>query len=578
MDHIEVNRSFRLLGEMWFSARERCYQPLDPSRKQIRLLTLMPHPDRHGPMVGELSIVSLLDSPVYDALSYVWGSSVSYFGLDLDGSPSPIGRNLDNALRHLRLPDRPRSLWVDAVCINQADSEEQSHQVQLMRDVYSRAANVRAWLDQDVDASAQVFRGSGGKWNFEGVDCGPMAAVFRDVYWTRLWIQQEVILASKLVMHFRSTELPAEPFLAFARLMTRAEKSPKSSSLGFAAFERDTAMGFNGSSYSGWKFLGRHYENCRAARISNQNSSKERPEDDAQVRYRGSLMSLFMDSGNLQVTDSKDRVYGMLGVAVDCNPQDITVDYSLTDLEIAGEVFKHFIRVYDNVSFLCCAAVSPSRSTRCTWLPQPDVEGSRFDLLLHTRGAGGAISCETSSIRHLGRGQLALGVRGVLVDRVKATGLHRELQKAPIEDWYADLRSMVLESGLEATMIEAWDKTTLADYIKVVQKLVHGEALGSLTIKDLYNRYQDKIQKKQDRGQAEKGGLSKVKNLYSRYRRKNGRVQNTQAPHSSLTDMLDKGIDDPDISPEDETFYNIFLACFASTQFVTTENAVRLPG
>lgn len=57
-----------------------------------------------------------------------------------------VTENLEIALRHLRLPDKALTLWVDALCIDQSDEMEKTEQVQQMREIYSRATLVLAWL------------------------------------------------------------------------------------------------------------------------------------------------------------------------------------------------------------------------------------------------------------------------------------------------------------------------------------------------------------------------------------------------------------------------------------------------
>jgi len=37
-------------------------------------------------------------------------------------------------------------LWIDAICINQEDVDEKSHQVAMMGDLYSRCLTVYIWL------------------------------------------------------------------------------------------------------------------------------------------------------------------------------------------------------------------------------------------------------------------------------------------------------------------------------------------------------------------------------------------------------------------------------------------------
>jgi hypothetical protein len=105
----------------------------------------------------------------YTALSYVWGDatqtkpiqlgyhqlSTSETARTLSSAPSPgadcykpfqVTTNLERALRHLRDRALERILWVDAICINQADREESFSQVQRMGCVYEKAMEVRIWL------------------------------------------------------------------------------------------------------------------------------------------------------------------------------------------------------------------------------------------------------------------------------------------------------------------------------------------------------------------------------------------------------------------------------------------------
>src|SRR4051812_1877495 len=96
------------------------YKPLDSSRKEIRLLTLLPL--SAGPEIQcSTETVSLLDNPEYKALSYVWGDASIRRPITFNTHPDfPVTANLAIALHPLRLAHVPRRLWIDALCINQA--------------------------------------------------------------------------------------------------------------------------------------------------------------------------------------------------------------------------------------------------------------------------------------------------------------------------------------------------------------------------------------------------------------------------------------------------------------------------
>jgi hypothetical protein len=91
--------------------------------------------------------------PPFEALSYTWGTSISHNPMTVNGHPLTVTENLDVALRHLRHATESRSLWVDALCINQEDIEERNSQIQLMSCVYGAASQVIIWLGPTADGS-----------------------------------------------------------------------------------------------------------------------------------------------------------------------------------------------------------------------------------------------------------------------------------------------------------------------------------------------------------------------------------------------------------------------------------------
>ena len=104
----------------------------------------------------------------YEALSYVWGDVAAHkSSISLNGAEFTVSDNLFAALRRLRLPDSDRDLWVDALCINQADNAEKSREVLRMLDIYRAAERVLVWLGEEADttglAMAQLAQ-LGNRW------------------------------------------------------------------------------------------------------------------------------------------------------------------------------------------------------------------------------------------------------------------------------------------------------------------------------------------------------------------------------------------------------------------------------
>jgi hypothetical protein len=124
----------------------KLYRDLDITGDSAGIRVLDLHPGAGTKLRATLRVVSLNAKPQYEALSYTWGARGSTVVILNDNCPASTTNNLANALRRLRRRSGKRTLWVDAICINQADTAERSRQVALMGRIYSNAWYVNVWL------------------------------------------------------------------------------------------------------------------------------------------------------------------------------------------------------------------------------------------------------------------------------------------------------------------------------------------------------------------------------------------------------------------------------------------------
>ncbi|KAL1638031.1 hypothetical protein SLS58_009052 [Diplodia intermedia] len=148
------------LDQQWTSGLR--YHPLRTDRHEIRLIHVQALQSPDDRVRCSLRHAFLEDSPQYTALSYVWGDRNVTVPILLDQHELQVTANLDSALRHLALDcNRDSStelvLWVDAVCIDQANNSERSHQVSQMDKVYKEASQTIIWLGSPSADSDLAF-------------------------------------------------------------------------------------------------------------------------------------------------------------------------------------------------------------------------------------------------------------------------------------------------------------------------------------------------------------------------------------------------------------------------------------
>lgn len=157
-----------------------CIAPLAAS--EIRLLRLAPgaadddndDDDDDDPEIACALIYADMGAAApahaYEALSYCWGDAADRKDLAIQTAlhpgaaviqgTLPITASLWAALRALRpaVGQPARVLWVDMVCVNQADLDERSRQVARMRDIYRRARRVVVWLGPGTTQTQTAIR------------------------------------------------------------------------------------------------------------------------------------------------------------------------------------------------------------------------------------------------------------------------------------------------------------------------------------------------------------------------------------------------------------------------------------
>ena len=116
---------------------------------EIRLLV----PDTIGDNDGlswTIQHIALASKPKFEVLSYTWGPQIDTYLISCNRRLLRIHHNLYNALPYLARRNRDTvkalPLWIDAVCIDQADDNEKSIQINFMNLIYKQASQVWAWL------------------------------------------------------------------------------------------------------------------------------------------------------------------------------------------------------------------------------------------------------------------------------------------------------------------------------------------------------------------------------------------------------------------------------------------------
>ena len=436
------------------------YHPLRAA-SEVRVLHVLPGRSEDA-ICGHLIAVDLDTHPRYRCVSYTWGEPIFTSRIIVNGDEFPVTKNLESALRTIRYHDENIEIWIDAICIDQANIKERNHQVSLMRRIYSECEECIIYLGEEHDNSQIIpdflqllVKGYQGLLFDEDFRPGDTVHVvghdghtsiprrghpgwhafgkFMERPWfSRVWIIQEYALPRLVTMICGNWSMDATnlaTILSFQRAVGIAHMNDSSKPQNNRPSEKEEDQVLKGielahthqhirmrcGNWSGelWSTI---------SEMINDGRLTGPCETTIPLIY---LLNLFRLT---ECSDPRDKFYGVFGLATDLKELGLSVDYSRSVLDIGLDIGKRLIRQGYGRELLESVGCSVSRlggwpSWLPDWIHSEEYHFSRgkrrkIDIFHHNNHG-------VSPIVHLKDESNTLTVRGYVLDAIGELGLDR---------------------------------------------------------------------------------------------------------------------------------------------------------
>ncbi|KAJ9136559.1 hypothetical protein NKR23_g9735 [Pleurostoma richardsiae] len=337
----------------------------------------------------------------------------------LNGQETRVTANLAAALRSLQ-GDSEQVFWIDAICINQEDIAERNSQVTLMHAIYSRADKVLAYVGEELggdkeaaDFICRLARGPASEvkqalW----ADLEPGSATtramksaaefFRRPYWSRVWVQQEMVLARDLVFAWGAINIDLDTVERYLHATMAVRPSEHELDLDSQLLIEDL---FDSTTMFAYVLQFRY-----------------RPQTGPD--FKTSIVRLFDWGRSLKATDPRDVLYGMLGLFPEPEGTVVVPDYNKSVVDALVEFVSAVARRYGQLLVDGTGGIGRSLQIQPvlgwpSWVPAIENSGRKIPpahwLARWSAGAGGSREAVTEFLDS-GR---ALRARGIVVDVVE---------------------------------------------------------------------------------------------------------------------------------------------------------------
>lgn len=289
----------------WSASRLSPYGPLGPT--EIRLVEILPG-KFDDPIEIAIRPVDLSTHPTYDALSYAWNPDNGTIEEDsplvlatvrnCDDFSVQLGPNLSLAIRYLRKEDCSRTMWIDE--------------------------HVRVWLGPphyDHSLALTTVSPNAHIWGDHVLLIKEVEWLLRRSWFNRLWVAQEVALSRKDpivhcghdVIDWSSFEHAVQNSRTFSLVVGKQNKKPRQE----------------------FAYLVNNFERLAMMRESS---------------LKGSFSEILLWSSHLKASDTRDKVFGILGI---CNSDqnfsiksDYTKSVNRVYAEAAAQIMRERLDIY----------------------------------------------------------------------------------------------------------------------------------------------------------------------------------------------------------------------------------------
>jgi Heterokaryon incompatibility protein (HET) len=284
-----------------------------------------------------LSTAPLDKLPEFYAISYCWGTDAHTSTIACDGGSLHVTPHLYTGLQCIFELAESKSVWIDAICINQADDAEKAAQVARMWTIYGAATRVMVWLGPEEDDSDRAVDAipdlcdkfakipkdtkliknppAFGLPPFKDRVWTAVQQVYRRAWFQRLWIVQEAVLAQDLYLVCGTKPFTWDQLSALTVALQRHGITMR------------------------WEAV--------ASRQARDAMEMVRNVDQVHRKLKDGYVSaaLLLHISRSQATrEPIDRVYGILGVLTPDIREQTRVDYSPESREAYGRTYMQLFR------------------------------------------------------------------------------------------------------------------------------------------------------------------------------------------------------------------------------------------
>jgi hypothetical protein len=233
-------------------------------------------------------------------------------------------------------------MWIDAICINQADIAEREAQVKLMRRIYQQASTVVIWLGKPRDRHiglgmeyvSRMARAGKTDVNETWIESEKwqksVNKMLQNPWWDRAWVVQEAFLARRGIVQCGHYQVPFDDLCNF--ITNPAIIGRLAGLKSFAVFNLATTV--QGA----------------------QNAVGDPQYGMLAIAYRFRQRI---------ATDSRDKLYAVMGLLDNEKDYLIPVNYSNSDESVFQEFAKAAINRYGNLLVVALAAENSSKASWC---------------------------------------------------------------------------------------------------------------------------------------------------------------------------------------------------------------------